>query len=430
MNVLFVGNLYPPYVFGGYEILCAQAAAELRRRGHRVRVLTSAYGLDQGLPEVEPGVERSLALTTMFPRPGENVTTVDFRLASLHRVARGYRALTARCLDRMRDGGGVDLLFCWCLNRLGLGALFAARDRGVPACYTVNDEHPKQYRVTGRVRGLRDLARAAAERWVWPLATLRRLPPFPVTLISEALKRRLLDQGVPFDHARVIYQGIELENLPFRPGVRGPGEPLRIVYAGQLSRAKGVHTLVRAVGRLAGGGGAPVRLSVAGSGVPAYVDELRALAAEAGIAAEVDFLGMVPHEGIAALYHRHHVLVFPSEWEEPFGLTHLEAMACGLAVVSTTTGGSAELIRDGRNALAFRAGDPEDLARALDRLRADEGARQALAAAGRRHVEEHHSFSGYVDQLEEFMKGAVAEPPWLRPGSGRPSSGTARSRRR
>ena len=62
------------------------------------------------------------------------------------------------------------------------------------------------------------------------------------------------------------------------------------------------------------------------------------------------------------------MLVFPSRFEEPFGISQVEALAAGLVVVSSGTGGAKEIVRDGIDGLLFRAGDEADLAAKLIRL--------------------------------------------------------------
>lgn len=378
MRILFVGNLYPPIVFGGYEILCSQVVEGLKRRGHEIHIATSRHRQESAPPS--PEVERILHLTTDFPHPGQSVHSVDFRPASLQRVARINRQLLEPIVERFRP----DRIFCWCLNRLGLAPLQLAQKHGIAAAYTLNDEHPKQY-GSGKL-GWR--------RLVYPESTLAALRPFPVTVISHALRNRLLDQGLPLWHARVIYQGIPLERFPYQPLPRLPEQPLRLLYVGQLSANKGVHTLLEAVAQ------SQYQVTLVGDGVADYEERLRQLA---GPSDRVTFLGRVPHQRVAALYREHHVLVFPSIWEEPFGLSHLEAMASGCAVVSTTTGGSAELIRSGHNAIAFQPGQSQELRGALDHLSNEEGLRQNLLANARSWVQERHSLEGYIERLEGFL---------------------------
>lgn len=396
MKILVVGNLYPPVIYGGYEILCAQVVEGFRSRGHEVRVVTSVQGRDTA-PE-QSGVERVLRLTTAFPLPGQNVGTVDFRRSTQQRVAVENKAHVLRSIGDFQP----DVVFCWCMNRLSLGPFHAAQEAGVPVCYTINDEHPKQF-AAARGHTPPRLLRALLDRALYPMATFAGLRPFPMTVISEALRRILLGQGVPVSEARTIYQGVALERLPFQPTPRGPGEAFRVVYAGQISRTKGVHTLVRAVGLLERETPGEFLLDIAGGGVPEYLEELRGLVAENRLDGRVTFLGQQSHDAIAGVYHGHHAKVFSSEWEEPFGLAHMEAMACGCALVSTTTGGSKELVRDGDNALAYPAGDAEALAGQLRRLHADEGLRMGLVRRGREWIERNHSLTRYVDELESFV---------------------------
>lgn len=407
MKILVVSNLYPPVVFGGYEIICRQVVEGLKACGHRVSVLTSSFGAEAA--PAEPGVERSLALTTAFPKPGEDVGFVDFRLHAMHRVARRNCALT---LARI-EADLPDVVFCWSLNRLSLGPIYAAQAEHIPVCYTFEDEHPKQFRSTRQVEGVRTLCRSAAERWLWPMATFRMLRPFSATVNSEALKRALVTNGVPAEQAQVIYHGVPLDQFPFRPSPRISGTSCQLLYVGQLSRAKGVHSLLRAASHLLRGG-EDFQLDIAGSGVPSYERELRKIAQVEGIERRVRFMGQIAHAEIPQVYQRHHVLAFPSEWEEPFGLTHLEAMASGCAVVSTRTGGSAELIRYGQNALAFQAGDARDLAAKLRALMRDEAVRQALVRRARAWVEAHHAFDHYLRDTESFLRVAAAQRVPLR----------------
>jgi glycosyltransferase involved in cell wall biosynthesis len=412
MRILVVNNLYPPIVYGGYEILCGQVVDQMRSHGHAVRVLTSAF--EAARAPADPEVVRVLHLTTTFPRPGEDVGFVDFRLGSLARVGAANRQETLRQIDAFRP----DLVFLWCLNRLGLGSLAAARERRVPVAWTINDEHPRQYRVAHPARGLREAARWAVERWLYPGATLGNQAPVPMAMISAHLVRRLDALGVPVGAARVVHQGIPLDRFPFEPRMRAAGEPLEIAFVGQLSRVKGVHTAVAGVGRAVRERGVDARLTVVGTGVPAYEAELRAQVEAEGLQGRVTFAGFVPHPEVPAVLHRHHVLVFPSEWDEPFGLAHLEAMACGTAVVSTTTGGSVELVRHGGNALAFTAGDPVELSFRLRDLDRDEALRLRLVRNARAWVREHHSLEGYVRHLEEFLEEVRDQGPAVRAVSG------------
>src|SRR5581483_208114 len=77
-------------------------------------------------------------------------------------------------------------------------------------------------------------------------------------------------------------------------------------------------------------------------------------------------------------------VLFPTEWDEPFGIVPLEAMACATPVIATGTGGSGEFLVDGENSVLFEAGDAAALARAIDALGHDEQLRNRVVSGGLR----------------------------------------------
>ena len=109
-----------------------------------------------------------------------------------------------------------------------------------------------------------------------------------------------------------------------------------------------------------------------------------------------------------ALLRRFDVLVFPSVWEEPLARVMQEAMATGLVVVGTTTGGSKELLVDGETGLAFAAEDAAGLAAQLTRLAAEPGLYPRLAKAGRQAVVERFNIERMVDQVEGYLRAEVS----------------------
>ena len=81
-------------------------------------------------------------------------------------------------------------------------------------------------------------------------------------------------------------------------------------------------------------------------------------------------------------YDRSDAVLFPSRWAEPFGLVPLEAMARGVPVIATGTGGSVTYLRDGINTLPVPPADPAAMAAAVRRLAADPALRHRLTTAG------------------------------------------------
>jgi glycosyltransferase involved in cell wall biosynthesis len=145
---------------------------------------------------------------------------------------------------------------------------------------------------------------------------------------------------------------------------------------GRVEPRKGIATLLRALPLLP-----PATLEVVGPVDPTYRGDLDRLLDELAVRDRVRFSEVARAE-IGTRYAAADALVFPSEWEEPFGLVPVEAMACGTPVVATGTGGSAEFLADGGNCLRYPPGDPAALAEAVTRLAADADLRASLVAGG------------------------------------------------
>jgi glycosyltransferase involved in cell wall biosynthesis len=121
----------------------------------------------------------------------------------------------------------------------------------------------------------------------------------------------------------------------------------------------------------------------------------------------VEFRGRLPRTELPALYRAHDVFVFPSIWREPFGLTQLEAMASGLAVVATAEGGHGECLRHGENALVFPPGNAEALSAHLARLIDEPGLGVRLATAARAMVGRDYTLDRYTTSLESMLAAAA-----------------------
>jgi len=403
MRVLVVSNLYPPAVLGGYEILCAHVVARLRER-HDVTVLTSDHGTTPDVPD-PAWVRRSLRLYRPFGLPPA-ILRADRRS-----TWRWNRDAAARLVAERRP----DVVFAWSQLRLTLGALRAAQDAGVPVVYTLNDEGLASWLPARWEARPRALAAAVLDRTLFREITLDSLDLTYCTSISRTVRDNLVRRGVPVGGARIISQGIPLERFPVKAHPGSVGRPARLLYAGQLHAYKGVHTVLAAVDRLARERGADaIELSVVGDGPDAYRRRLEDDAHRC--AARVALVGWCPHDEMPLVYRQHDVFVFPSEWQEPFGLTHLEAMASGLPVVSTNDGGHGEFLEHDRNALVFPKGDAEALAAQVRRLLDEPALAVRLAAEARAQVEREFSVARYAASLEELLVEAAATAPRPRAG--------------
>jgi len=210
-----------------------------------------------------------------------------------------------------------------------------------------------------------------------PLARLYRGVPFEA--ISESTAEDLAARGIPRGSVEVIYPGIDTAAYTPAPALRAPA-PL-FAYLGRLKRYKGVELILRAFARLAR---PDARLEIAGTGD--HRPALERLANSLDLAGRVRFLGFVSEEDKVALLRRAWGLCFTSP-KEGWGITNLEAAACGTPVVASRSPGLRESVRDGETGFLVPHGDVPALAAAMDRLAASPELVTTLGVQGRRFAE-------------------------------------------
>jgi glycosyltransferase involved in cell wall biosynthesis len=194
---------------------------------------------------------------------------------------------------------------------------------------------------------------------------------------------------------RTIYNAVDLErfapegcslDLDGLAGLAAPSSPpVRVGLVATYSRWKGHDVFLRALAKIPRGRN--IRGYVIGGAVydtdrsQYSLDELRTLARTIGVDDRVGFTGFVAasERAMRAL----DIVVHASTTPEPFGLVIAEAMACGRAVVTSSAGGSAELVRDGHDAVTHNPGDADALAAVIERLASDAARRARLGAAAR-----------------------------------------------
>jgi glycosyltransferase involved in cell wall biosynthesis len=185
---------------------------------------------------------------------------------------------------------------------------------------------------------------------------------------------------------------------------RRPG-PLQILFIGNLSPLKGLHTLLQAVSSLPPD---TWRLTVIGSltMAPAYVHTIRRQIAQAALGENVVLLGTVTHADVATHLARCHVLVVPSFYEA-FGIAYLEAMSFGLPVIASTAGAAYELITPGRSGFLITPGDADTLAHHLGTWHGDRELLLHMGLAARQRALAHPTWAESVGCIRGWLQTLV-----------------------
>ena len=395
-SVAVVSTYYRP-VLGGAEAAAERLATFLHRRGHPVVVLTKRTSVDCLVSENIDGVD----IERLAPTGERNGYGKWVVLPSL------VNAL----LQRRKS---IDLICCVDYRGIGLAALFAGSAAGTPVVFQAQTEgvlSGSRVREWLKELGVRRDG-ALANIATWPMRALYGRAD-AIGCISRGIEREAIDAGIPRE--RVHYLPNPVDTRLFAPATPDEKRALRerlgvapgsvlVTFVGRLSREKGVMELVRAWARAK----PHAQLVLIG---PPMTDhpwdvshEAKALVDEEGIGDAVRFLGGQPIAMVAAWLRASDFSVQPSHFEA-MGLAAAEAMAAGLPVIASDTGGYRDFVTHEQTGLLVPPGDVEALAAAITRLADDSALRSRLGAKARDVAEQFDErvvlerFAQLIEQL-------------------------------
>jgi glycosyltransferase involved in cell wall biosynthesis len=412
VRILLPVHAFPPASTAGVEVYTCRLARALADRGHDVLVLAAVHDLAAEPYHVRWREHEGIAvaeLPSLHLEGTLEATYADARLeTAMQGVLERFRPyvvhvqhllnLSAGLLGQARRFGAAvvltlhdywlscprdglrmreDLALCATVDHAVCARCLESSPYLVPSVQRTLAGAARRAGLGRHVHRLHDLAPAATER---VLAVLRRASGAPrgltagmdqrasvlraavrhahvVVAPTRFARERALEFGVSDRAVRVLPLGAVLE--PARARAAGPRP--RVGYVGTLAPHKGVRALVEAFRGLAG---PELTLDVFGSTTvhPAYVNELRAAA---GGDRRIRFRGPFPEGEQHRVFAEIDVLAAPSLWWENSPLTVLEALATGLPVIASATGGVPELVEDGAAGILVPPGDVGALGRAL-----------------------------------------------------------------
>ncbi|MBI2639556.1 MAG: glycosyltransferase family 4 protein [Candidatus Sungbacteria bacterium] len=332
----------PPKGYGGIERIVSMLTEELTRRGHAVTLFAA------------PGSRTSAKLISVFDKPlSEANIPWSNPIWNLRNLSTAFE---------MADKGAFDIIH----SHLDLWALFFQNLTKVPSIHTM---HNPLYRTNA------DATKNERLRLFTEEASRTN-----IVFISKSARKLAM---VNLPKSRVIYNGIDLKHFRFN---KKGGE--HFIWIARMNKHKGVENAIAACEQI------NARLLLAGRIDPTQREYFEKMI-KPHLNEKIRYVGELKDNKLSEFYGRAKALLYPIEWEEPFGLVVAEAMACGTPVIAYKRGSMEELIKDGESGFVVES----DIGKLIEAMKkVDTVDRVAV----RKHTKDNFSKERMVDEYEKL----------------------------
>ncbi|NOQ55215.1 MAG: glycosyltransferase [Nanohaloarchaea archaeon] len=222
---------------------------------------------------------------------------------------------------------------------------------------------------------------------------------------SEFMKRSIsYSLSIPWDKIDVIPNGVDIKKMQVdfnyddeKRKYALPHEQI-VFYVGRMVWEKGVDIIIGAIPKILEKN-PEAKFVFAGTGY--MTDRLKKMAHDAGVFGKTTFVGFIEDDTLKRLFRISSVFTIPSRYE-PFGITALEAMACGVPVVVADTGGLAETVNHEVDGIKVWPESSESLAWGVSKVLSDWNLAHELSGNAYRKIEEHYNWSGISIRLKSI----------------------------
>jgi len=397
LRILMLSWEYPPRVIGGLATHVKHLTEELRKIGVEIILLTCNY---PGAPETEK-------LGKMVVKRIESYTAPTPDFASW--VLLMNLTMEREAVKTVKEWGSIDLVHAhdWLVAKPAITVKHLCR---VPLISTIHSTEQ------GRRNGLHSDYQRMIHQIEWWLT----YESWRVICCSNYMREEVIRFfNTPSDKIAVIPNGVDAARFEsheclreFRSRYASDQEKI-ILYVGRLVPEKGANVLLGAMPRVLSSH-PEAKVVVVGEGY--YKEELMRIAGRLNISSKVYFTGYVDDWTLGSLYKCASIAVFPSLYE-PFGIVALEAMASGIPVVVSDTGGLSEIVENNVSGLKVEPNNSEALSRAISYLLDNPDFAEHLKQEAFKKVTRTYNWRAIAERTAELYFQTLKEAwsnPWTR----------------
>jgi len=393
MKILQVIPYFPPaYTFGGPVKVVYQISKELIKRGHKVVVYTT------------DAKDFSSRLEINYNNTIEGIKVHRFRNLSLTLIKKLKLFITPQlALFARKDVKNFDVIH---LHE------YRTFQNIVIHHYAYRYNIPYILQAHGSLRRINTWQRL---KWIYDAFFGYRLlrDSSKVIALNNVEAEQYKAMGVPEENIAIIPNGIDLSEyseLPpkgaFKKKFGIPEDRKIILYLGRIHKIKGIDVLVKAYAHLKNEMNVNDAVLVVAGPDDGFLNEVKFLVYNLGITDSVLFTGPLYGRDKLEAFVDSEVYVLPSRYEI-FGLTVLEAYACGKPIVASRVGGLKDLVKNEETGLLFEPGNIAQLAKSIFNLLNDNDAAKEMGLKGKNFVREIFTIEKVVERLEKVYEEVV-----------------------
>lgn len=214
-------------------------------------------------------------------------------------------------------------------------------------------------------------------------------------VFSQAMKENLKINGI--EEEKITVTNHFTSPVPYKRDK----DSSMLLYVGRISREKGVDYLLKVLEGLK----TSCRLVVIGDGY--YLSNIKGLAKQLNIINRVEFKGWLSEAELSDYYSRAAVLIFPSIWPEPFGISGIEAMAHGIPVIAFNTGAVSEWLIDNETGFLVKHGNIMAMRKKIELLLQDKQLASDMGINGKMRVEKYFTLERHISGLLKATSDAI-----------------------
>ncbi len=356
MRILYLSNLYPPYVRGGAEYLGEEVVKELVRQGYKVAVVTTVPWPSVKKLSPELRQEEGVDVYRFYPLNFYhylNASKFFYPFRFLWQLINLWNWHTGYVLKKIIHEFKPDQAISFNLMGLGFNVPRLLNKLKIPHTHVLHDVqllHPTGLFIWGQIyRSWSMKVYQKITGWLFePVLTV--ISP-SIWLLQEHQQRGFFKHS----HIRVLPNPVP----PFQatPHIKTTAEPLRLLYVGQFEFHKGVFWLVEQIKRLKQRN---FILHLVAVGQKSRVTELKHLIGEDNRFVVHDLMSQ---SEIDALYQSSHLSIIPSLCYENSPTSITKSLLAGTPVLAVNLGGIPELVEEGKTGWLYKPGDSDDFAK-------------------------------------------------------------------